>query len=82
MLPDASGVPESCPDCGAALLVHCPACGHSIHSLMALTCAGCGAVLREPELFGRPIRRKPERHASSAPQCAGEVSATLAEAEG
>jgi hypothetical protein len=81
MLPDSSGVPENCPDCGGAVLVHCPECGESIRSLMALTCAGCGHQLRDGELFGRPIRRKPERHAVVAPQCAGEVADSLAEAE-
>jgi predicted amidophosphoribosyltransferase len=80
MLPDASGVPETCPDCGGRVLVECPACGDPIRSLMALTCAGCGHELRGDELFGRPIRRKPERHAI-APQCAGEVERALADAE-
>src|SRR4051812_4754029 len=81
MLPDASGVPETCPDCGGAVLVNCPRCGASIPSLMAPTRAGRGQGLRDGELFGRPIRRKPERHALIAPQCAGEVAEALAEAE-
>jgi hypothetical protein len=82
MLPDASGVPDTCPDCGGEVLVACPACGHHISSLAALTCEGCGHELRGPELFGRPIRRKPERHARPAPQCAGEVARAFAEADG
>jgi predicted RNA-binding Zn-ribbon protein involved in translation (DUF1610 family) len=81
MAPDHAGVPDTCPDCGGAVLSHCPGCGHDIRSLMALTCEGCGHELRGPELFGRPIRRKPEKHALTAPQCAGEVATALAEAE-
>jgi predicted RNA-binding Zn-ribbon protein involved in translation (DUF1610 family) len=81
MLPDASGVPAVCPDCGGAVLAACLSCGAPIHSLMALTCAGCGQVLRDDELFGRPIRRKPERHAQPAPQCAGEVASALEAAD-
>jgi hypothetical protein len=81
MLPDASGVPDTCPDCGGQVLSACPACGHEIRSLMALSCAGCGERLRGDELFGRPIRRKPERHAATAPQCAGEVAGALADAD-
>jgi hypothetical protein len=81
MLPDPRGVPELCPDCGGAVLVRCPECAEPIRSLMALTCAACGHELRQSELFGRPIRRKPERHAVVAPQCAGEVAEALADAE-
>lgn len=58
----AAGVPEQCPDCGGRVITACPDCGTPIRSMMALTCAGCGAQLREPELFGTDIRRKPERH--------------------
>lgn len=58
----AAGVPAACPDCGGAVLSACPDCGHPIRSLMALTCAGCGARLRDDSLFGETIRRKPERH--------------------
>jgi hypothetical protein len=52
-----------------------------VRSIAALTCSACHHELRGPELFGRPIRRKPERHAAQAPQCAGEVAAAFAEAE-
>ena len=70
-----AGVPAACPDCGEAVLRACPACEASIISLMAITCA-CGHALRDPDFFGRPIRRKPERHAAPpAPQCAGEAVA-------
>ncbi len=55
-------VPETCPDCGGRVIAACPECGREIRSLMALTCAGCGAQLRPDELFGGAIRRKPERH--------------------
>src|ERR1700754_3385163 len=82
MLPDSSGVPRTCPDCGGGVLVECPACGQAIRSLMALTCEGRHAELGPDEFSAGPIRRKPERHAASAPQCAGEVAAAFAEAEG
>jgi hypothetical protein len=76
-------LPEACPDCGGALLSACPACGAGIASLMQVTCAGCGEALREAELFGVPIRRKPEKHAqpSEAPACAGEAAEAFAQAE-
>jgi hypothetical protein len=73
MLPDASGVPAACPDCGGGVLAACPDCGTPIRSLMALTCSSCAAELRPPELFGRPIRRKPERHAQPVADCFGET---------
>ena len=62
-----------------AVISSCPACGEGITSLMQITCSGCGVALREAEFFGRPIRRKPERHAlpSEAPQCAGEAAAAF-----
>jgi hypothetical protein len=62
MAPNASALPEVCPDCGGRVITACPECGAGIASLMALTCAGCGAELRPPRLFGVDIRRKPERH--------------------
>jgi hypothetical protein len=43
---------------------------------MALTCP-CGHVYREDVFFGRPIRRKAERHELRAPECAGEVASAL-----
>jgi hypothetical protein len=50
---------------------------------MQITCSGCGEALREAEFFGRPIRRKPERHAApaAAPQCAGEAAAAFSSSE-
>ena len=72
-------LPEQCPDCGQAVIAACPACGEGISSLMQITCEGCGEALRDTEFFGRPIRRKPERHAAPAPQCAGEVAAAFAD---
>jgi hypothetical protein len=76
-------LPESCPDCGQPVLAACPSCGEGITSLMQITCSGCGEELRDAEFFGRPIRRKPERHAgiADAPVCAGEASEAFAAAE-
>ena len=73
-------LPESCPDCGQAVIAACPSCDESITSLMQITCSGCGEALREAEFFGRPIRRKPERHAgiADAPSCAGEAAEAFA----
>jgi len=78
---DTTVVPAACPDCGGRVLAACPACEAPIRSLMAVTCASCGSALRAPELFGRPIRRKPERHAQQAPACAGEAAEAFAAAE-
>ena len=55
-------LPETCPDCGQPVLAACPACGEPITSLMQITCSACAEALRDAEFFGRPIRRKPERH--------------------
>ena len=78
-------LPESCPDCGEPVIAACPSCGEGITSLMQITCSGCGEALRDAEFFGRPIRRKPERHAgigeapsAEAPSCAGEAAAAFA----
>jgi predicted amidophosphoribosyltransferase len=73
-------LPESCPDCGQPVLAECPACAEGITSLMQITCSACGEALRDAEFFGRPIRRKPERHAApaAAPECAGEAAAAFA----
>jgi predicted amidophosphoribosyltransferase len=73
-------LPASCPDCGQPVIAACPACDEGITSLMQITCSSCGEALREAEFFGRPIRRKPERHAApaEAPQCAGEAAAAFA----
>ena len=67
---------EVCPDCDGTVVRSCPECGSSIRSLMALTCP-CGHVYREDVFFGRPIRRKAERHDLRAPECAGEVATSL-----
>ena len=50
---------------------------------MQITCAGCGEALRDAEFFGRPIRRKPERHAGIAEviACGGEAEAAFAAEE-
>jgi hypothetical protein len=76
-------LPDRCPDCGGVVLASCGQCGEPITSLMQITCSGCGEALREAELFGRPIRRKPEKHAApaAAPQCAGEAAAAFSAAE-
>ena len=76
-------LPDSCPDCGQPVIAACPSCGEGITSLMQITCSGCGEELRDAELFGRPIRRKPERHAgiADAPACAGEAADAFAAAE-
>jgi hypothetical protein len=73
-------VPGSCPDCGQPVIAECPSCGEGITSLMQITCAGCGEALRDAEFFGRPIRRKPERHAGIAEviACGGEAEAAFA----
>jgi len=51
---------ERCPDCGAELVVACPACGETIESVMQVDCRACGTPLRPAELFGTVIRRKAE----------------------
>jgi len=76
-------LPESCPDCGQPVIAECPSCSAVITSLMQITCAGCGEALRDAEFFGRPIRRKPERHAGIAEviACGGEAEAAFAAEE-
>jgi hypothetical protein len=76
-------LPDRCPDCSGAVIAACEQCGEPITSLMQITCSSCGEALREAELFGRPIRRKPEKHAvpAAAPQCAGEAAAAFSSAE-
>lgn len=76
-------LPERCPDCGQPVLAECPACAEGITSLMQITCSACGEQLRDPDFFGRPIRRKPERHVvlASAPECAGEAAAAFEAAD-
>jgi hypothetical protein len=60
MAGSAASVPASCPDCGGRVVTACPACGEPIVSLMGVRCRACGEPLREAELFGVEIRRKPE----------------------
>jgi predicted nucleic acid-binding Zn ribbon protein len=50
-------VPETCPQCGGEMLRRCDACGAPFSSAFAVECERCGAPLRDPELFGVPIRR-------------------------
>ena len=50
-------VPETCPQCGGEMLRRCPACRAPFSSAFAVECERCGTALRDPELFGRPIRR-------------------------
>jgi predicted RNA-binding Zn-ribbon protein involved in translation (DUF1610 family) len=61
-------MPESddCPDCGARLIVACPACQETIESVMQVDCRRCGHPLRPAELFGATIRRKAEPASASA----------------
>lgn len=59
-----AAIPAACPDCGGQVLSSCHACGAPIVSLMGITCRECGQPLREPELFGVEIRRKPEKVAA------------------
>jgi predicted RNA-binding Zn-ribbon protein involved in translation (DUF1610 family) len=55
----------ACPDCGTELIRDCPACHAPIESAMQVECRECGTALRDAELFGVAIRRKPEpRHSS------------------
>ena len=51
-------VPEACPACGGAFVHRCPSCGAAFASAFAVACQSCGTALREPELFGLPIRRR------------------------
>jgi hypothetical protein len=50
-------LPATCPACGGELLHRCPACNAAFSSAFAVECEECGGKLREPELFGGPIRR-------------------------
>ena len=50
-------VPETCPQCGGEMLRRCAACGAPFSSAFAVECEGSGARLRDPNLFGGPIRR-------------------------
>jgi DNA-directed RNA polymerase subunit RPC12/RpoP len=50
-------LPATCPACGGELLHRCHACNAPFSSAFAVECEGCGGKLRDPELFGGPIRR-------------------------
>ena len=50
-------VPVQCPACGGELVHRCAACAAPFSSTFAVDCEECGAPLRDPELFGVPIRR-------------------------
>jgi predicted RNA-binding Zn-ribbon protein involved in translation (DUF1610 family) len=50
-------VPETCPQCGGEMLRRCAVCGAPFSSAFAVECEHCGEPLRDPELFGGPIRR-------------------------
>ena len=50
-------LPTVCPACGGEMIHRCAACAAPISSTFAVDCEACGARLREPELFGVPIRR-------------------------
>ena len=50
-------LPAACAACGGRLLHRCPACSAPFSSMFAVECEGCGAKLRDPELFGLRIRR-------------------------
>jgi hypothetical protein len=55
-----SEIPSECLSCGGELIHRCPACVAPFSSTFAVDCEECGGKLREPELFGIPIR-KPEK---------------------
>jgi hypothetical protein len=69
---DETEIPQLCPDCGGRVLSACPACEAPIVSLMSIACRECGEPLREPELFGVEIRRKPEKAPIRTPAVDGE----------
>ena len=50
-------VPETCPQCGSEMLRRCPSCEAPFSSAFAVDCERCEAPLRDPNLFGTPIRR-------------------------
>ena len=50
-------VPETCPQCGGEMLRRCPGCNAPFSSAFAVECESCGDALRDPDLFGGPIRR-------------------------
>ena len=50
-------MPATCAQCGGELLRRCRVCNAPFSSAFAVDCESCGKPLREPELFGGPIRR-------------------------
>jgi hypothetical protein len=54
-----SEIPTECPACGGEVIHRCPSCSAPFSSTFAVDCEECGAQLREPELFGVPIRKSP-----------------------
>jgi predicted nucleic acid-binding Zn ribbon protein len=54
-------VPDTCTQCGGALLRRCKGCGAPFSSLAVVDCEECGAPVRANELFGSKIRRAPRR---------------------
>jgi hypothetical protein len=50
-------IPSECPSCGGEMIHRCPACEAPFSSTFAVDCEECGAQLREPTLFGVPIRK-------------------------
>ncbi|HEY7379901.1 MAG TPA: hypothetical protein VH572_01725 [Gaiella sp.] len=51
-------LPGACPHCGGALTHRCPSCEARLPSAFQVECEECGAPVREPELFGGPIRKR------------------------
>ena len=49
--------PERCPQCGGEIRSRCPSCGARFASGFAVECEECGERMRDPELFGVPIRK-------------------------
>jgi rRNA maturation endonuclease Nob1 len=54
-----SELPDTCPQCGGALLRRCRACGAPFSSIAVVDCEECGRPVRPNELFGAKIRRGP-----------------------
>ncbi|HEY4348048.1 MAG TPA: hypothetical protein VGM80_10700 [Gaiellaceae bacterium] len=52
-----SEIPAECAACGGEVIHRCPACKAPFSSTFAVDCEECGGKLREPELFGVPIRK-------------------------
>jgi predicted RNA-binding Zn-ribbon protein involved in translation (DUF1610 family) len=50
---------DACPQCGGEIRSRCPACESRFASAFAVDCEACGTKLRDDELFGTKIRRRP-----------------------